>query len=165
MSNAKALEEMCEDFWAYLTGSPKVAALGFKLFKGIDGNRLPIGADGQISATDLPALFVHSMKPHESDEQFDNSATQQVIAIQLECGVIYGNTAYHVANSSYECLSALMTIQDALRSPAARTDTEGLIDAFRIGEVEDIPSMANPRLVLNWIGNFEVVLKRLITFD
>ena len=163
-ANASLLTNAMDAFWSYLEGKTDFTSLGLQIFKGYDGNVLPVREDGSLEASDLPAMYVESITPNPLET--DTTPDEEIIHIEMEGGVVYDNTTFHTANSSVDCAAALMTLSDVILSRHSLdtnlgTGSGGAVDglAWEVLGMDPVRSGANPRDVLYWDGQFKLTLE------
>ncbi len=168
-TNAKALQDMFDECWNYLTGHGDFAALGVKTFNGIRGETISIGQDNSISALDLPAFVLERPRNLYSAANRDDSAKQRVLKYALDFAFIFPAESSAQANPAYRAMNAELVAEDILGADAARLG--GLagspgVDDYEVipGETDSVPSISNDRLILYWVSRFTVVLTKQITF-
>ena len=168
-SNRSALRALFDGFWKYLTEHPEFAPLGCKLFSPLEGRPLPVAADGSIASTDLPAFTIENVQNLSGDEPRDDAARQRTLRFRVNCLFVFPSLGLSDQSAGFfSAAEALVVAEDILTSESARlgglAGSPGVDDyAVESGDVESIPSVANPRLIMFCVSRFSVVIEKRLT--
>lgn len=168
MSNKTVISDMLSAFWTYVTTHADIVSLNLKKFPQFLGQPLP-ARQGVLSATEIPAIFTEAFIPRFTAAEMDNAAKQRVVEVEIPVCLIYGNTVMHQAHNADVPSQSFMTLVDVLGAEVARFSggiVGAAIDDFEFDPigVEPVIAEESGRMVIYWIGEVRVKLRKLVTF-